>query len=205
MAVGNQLNASQPLEQMARLPRQLRYLILAGVFVAILCVYGFVFYRGVQQKVTNLDVKLTKVHSEIAESRAVESNLKSFEQQQQRLRAELADALRRLPNQKELPVLLTDLSSLGKKSGLEIRSFRPVSEIQHGFYAEVPIKIEFVGSYHEVALFFDRLSRLSRIVNISELTMSHEDADADPPQLEVRGIATTFRFIDESDTPAGGA
>jgi type IV pilus assembly protein PilO len=149
-------------------------------------------------------VQLTKLQSEIAESRAVESNLKSFEEQQQALRAELAEALQRLPNEKELPVLLTDISSLGKKSGLEIRSFRPETEVEHGFYAEVPIKIEFVGSYHETAVFFDRLSRLSRIVNISELTMAHEDSQADPPELGVRGIATTFRFIDEPE-PGGGA
>ena len=54
-------------------------------------------------------------------------------------------ALRRLPNEKELPVLLTNMSSLGKKSGLEIRYFRPAEEINRGFYAEVPIHIEFVG------------------------------------------------------------
>ncbi len=205
MAIQEQMNISQPLEQMARLPSGVRALILVGVAVAVLCIYGFTLYSGISKKATALEAQLTEIQSKIAESRAVASNLKSFEEKQQQLRAELEIALQRLPNEKELPVLLTNMSSLGKKSGLEIRSFRPSAEVNRGFYAEVPISIEFLGRYHEVGIFFDRLSRLSRIVNITSLKMSLADPKAHVPVLKVMGTATTFRFVETKPETQGGA
>ncbi len=185
MAIEEKLNISQPLEQLARLPNGVRALILVGVAVVVLCIYGFTLYSGVSKKSKALEAQLAQIQSKIAESRAVASNLKSFEGKQQELKAELEIALQRLPNEKELPVLLTNMSSLGKKSGLEIRSFRPADEVNRGFYAEVPISIEFVGRYHAAGIFFDRLSRLSRIINISELTMSIADPKSHIPSLKV--------------------
>ena len=58
--------------------------------------------------------------------------------------------LRQLPNEKELEVLLTDISNLGKKSGIEIKSFKRLEEVPHDFYAEVPISIELEGEYHNI-------------------------------------------------------
>ncbi len=204
MATEQKMDISQGLEQMARLPNNVRALILVGVAVAVLCIYGFTLYSGVSKKSVALERQLTQVQTKIAESRAVASNLKRFKVKQQDLGAELETALRRLPNQKELPVLLTNMSSLGKKSGLEIRSFKPAPEVNRGFYAEVPISIEFLGRYHEAGIFFDRLSRLSRIVNITELKMSLADPKALVPVLKVQGTATTFRFVDVPPDAQGG-
>ena len=205
MAPKNPAGKPQPLEQMARLPRPMRFLVLLALFCAVICLYYFGLYPGVREELEDLDSQLAQIELDIQKSRAAESNLQSFQAQQEELEAELELALQRLPNQKELPVLLTDISSLGKKSGLEIRSFKPAPEIAHGFYAEVPINVEFAGRFHEVAIFFDRLSRLSRIVNITELSMAPKDPKADPPRLVVKGVATTFRFLDDVPVSDGGA
>ncbi|MCZ6571406.1 MAG: type 4a pilus biogenesis protein PilO [Deltaproteobacteria bacterium] len=204
MATEQQMNISQVLEQMARLPKNVRALILVGAAGAVLCIYGFTLYGGISKKAVALQGQLTQVQTKIVESRAVASNLKSFKGKQQELRAELEIALRRLPNQRQLPVLLTNMSSLAKKSGLEIRSFKPAAEVNRGFYAEVPISIEFLGRYHEAGIFFDRLSRLSRIINITELKMSLADRKALVPVLKVEGTATTFRFVDVAPDAQGG-
>ncbi len=204
MAIQEQLNLSQPLEQLGRLPNGVRALILVGIAVGILCIYSFTLYSGVSKKSKVLEGQLTQIQTKITKSRAVASNLKKFEKKQQELRAELEIALRRLPNERELPVLLTNMSSLGKKSGLEIRSFRPAAEVNRGFYAEVPISIEFLGRYHEAGIFFDRLSRLSRIVNITDLTMSLADPKDYIPALKVKGTATTFRFVNPTPDPQAG-
>ncbi|TDI97119.1 MAG: hypothetical protein E2O73_12060 [Deltaproteobacteria bacterium] len=204
MATEQQMNISQVLEQMARLPKNVRALILVGAAGAVLCIYGFTLYGGISKKAVALQGQLTQVQTKIVESRAVASNLKRFKGKQQELRAELEIALRRLPNQRQLPVLLTNMSSLAKKSGLEIRSFKPAAEVNRGFYAEVPISIEFLGRYHEAGIFFDRLSRLSRIINITELKMSLADRKALVPVLKVEGTATTFRFVDVPPDTQGG-
>lgn len=198
------LDGKQILEQMERLPAPARWGVLAAVTLSVLVLYWFTLYGGQRQKLAVFENQLTTLQSQINEARAVASNLSTFEAKHEELKAELDQALQRLPNSKELPVLLTDISGLGKKSGLEIRSFTPAAEVSHGFYAEVPIKIMLFGSYHDVGVFFDRLSRLSRIVNITDLSMTLESASAEEPKLRVEGTATTFRFVEQAPQTAAG-
>ncbi len=198
------MDINQILQQLERLPQAARLGILAAVFAAVIGIYWVGFYSGERQKLQAKRSQLTEIQSEIAEARAVASNLKSFQEQRELLRKELQGALQRLPNDTELPGLLTDISGLGKKSGLEIRAFNPGQKISRGFYAEVPIQIEFYGSYHDLAVFFDRLSRLSRIVNITELSMSIADDSGDKPKLQIKGVATTFQFVSDSSESATG-
>ena len=198
--MASQLDANQILQQIERLPFGARLGLLAGVFVLVIGMYWMGIYDGQRQTLEAQRTQLTKLQSEIAESRAVASNLNSFREQREILRKEFEGALQRLHNDTELPGLLTDISSLGKKSGLEIRVFNPGKKVNRGFYAEVPIALEFYGSYHELATFFDRLSRLSRIVNITQLDMKLESKSEDRPKLQIKGVATTFQFLSSSST-----
>lgn len=194
MALRDRLDPNQLLARMERLPMSGRLGLVAAVFVGLIGIYWFTLYGGQRQQLHSLQGQLSKLEARINESRAVASNLKTFQEKRESLKAELAEALRRLPNQKELPILLTDITSLGKKSGLEFRSFKPAKEVPHGFYAEVPIQIELTGGYHDVAVFFDRLSQLSRIVNLGALEISIASYTGETPLLRVKGVATTYRF-----------
>lgn len=196
--MASQLDANQILQQIERLPFGARLGLLAGVFVLVIGMYWMGIYDGQRQTLEAQRTQLTKLQSEIAESRAVASNLNSFREQREILRKEFEGALQRLPNDTELPGLLTDISGLGKKSGLEIRSFNPGEKVSRGFYAEVPIQLEFYGSYHELGVFFDRLSRLSRIVNITQLEMSLANDSGEKPMLQIKGVATTFQFVNDN-------
>ncbi len=198
------VDPNQILQQLERLPQPARYGVLVGLCVLVVGLYWMAVYGGQRQQLQVKRTQLTQLQSEIAEARAVAANLKSFEEQRELLRRELDGALQRLPNDTELPGLLTDISGLGKKSGLEIRAFSPQGKQNEGFYAKVPIKLEFYGSYHELGVFFDRLSRLSRIVNITELDMTLADQSADKPKLKIKGVATTFQFLNAAAQPAGG-
>ena len=198
------VDVNQVLQQLERLPQAARIGVLAAVFAVVVGLYWVMFYDAERSKLQARSAQLTQIESEIAEARAVAANLKSFKEQRELLRKEFEAALQRLPNDTELPGLLTDISGLGKKSGLEIRSFNPGQKISKGFYAEVPIQLEFYGSYHDLGTFFDRLSRLSRIVNVTELKMTLADENGDSPKLKIRGVATTFQFVDSaSDTTTG--
>ncbi len=203
MAIAEGLDAKKILEQIDRLPAPARFGILAGVAAVLIAVYWFTIFSSTRQNLASLKTQLTQIESDIVEARTVASNLTSFQERQKELEAELRTALQQLPNSSELPVLLTDITSLGKKSGLEIHQFRPRGEIQRGFYAEVPIALKLYGAYHDVGIFFDRLAHLSRIVNITELAMKLSDYRNDTPRLEVTGIATTYFFVDMS-TRMGG-
>lgn len=202
MGFADRLDATQILEKMERLPTPYRFGVIGLVFVAVIGIYWFTLYGTQRQDLQQVRGQLTQLETKIAESRAVASNLEKFKGKRSELKQELDEALRRLPNSKELPVLLTDITSLGKKSGLEFRSFKPGDETRRGFYAEVPIQIELRGRYHEVGIFFDRISRLDRIVNISGLSFDPASAKQDDPVLKISGTATTFRFLD-TESKAG--
>jgi type IV pilus assembly protein PilO len=117
------------------------------------------------------------------------------------LEKKLSVALRQLPDSKELPVLLTDVTSLGKNAGLDFRAFRPQQEIRKAFYAEVPIDIEFSGAFHDIAAFFDQIARLPRIINITDLEMTIGKENSTATTLKVEGKATTFRFVEPDPEP----
>ena len=186
------------LEKLAKLPRPYRIALIPAVLAIVLALYGYVFYAPASSELEGLRAQQLELQRKLNEVRAVAANLAAFEEELGRLERELTIALRQLPNSKELPVLLTDISTLGKNAGLEFKSFKPKPEVPREFYAEVPIEIEFNGQFHEIASFFDEISRLPRIVNIQELRMTVSKETTNETRLLVKGNATTFRFLDSA-------
>ena len=203
MAIGEDVDVRKILEKLERLPGAARFGVLGGIAAVIVGIYWFTLFSGERQQLKTLQTQLTGIEAEIVEAKAVAANLNAFKEKQEELRAELKEALTQLPNASELPVLLTDINSLGKKSGLEIEKFKPDAEIGHGFYMEVPIQLAMNGAYHDFGIFFDRISRLSRIVNVNKLEMKLLDHSGETPKLAVSGTATTFRFIDDTANTGG--
>ena len=195
------------LAKFQKLPRAYRmaaYPVIAAVVVAL---YTYLFYLPASDDLEAARSKQFELQRKLNEVRSVAANMGAFEEEIAVLERRLMLALRQLPDSKELPVLLTDVTSLGKNAGLEFKAFRPRSEVQRDFYAEVPIEIEFTGRFHEIAEFFDRVAKLPRIVNVSELEMTIAGEDSQNTQLKVKGKATTFRFVEDapSDTKPPGA
>jgi type IV pilus assembly protein PilO len=153
------------------------------------------FYRSGAAELAKLRSKELELQRKLSEVRSVAANIGAFEEEIRDLESRLDAALSQLPDNKDLEVLLTDISNLGKSSGVEIRSFKRKPEVAHEFYAEVPIDIELVGTFHDIARFFDRVAKLPRIVNMGTLSMSTEDESIEETRLSVKGTATTFRFI----------
>jgi type IV pilus assembly protein PilO len=113
----------------------------------------------------------------------------------------LKKALAELPDNKEIPQLLEKVADKAKDAGLDVRLFVPKAEQRKDFYAEVPVQIEVGGGYHQVATFFDEVSHLERIVNINEFSMSDPERTDSGLVLKTSLVATSFRFLDESERP----
>ncbi len=174
--------------------------------VLVLGGYVYFFYTPMSKSLTAVRDQQHNLERKLREVQAVAGNLESYQQKIADLEEQLAIALRQLPNSKELPVLLTDISSLGKNAGLDFKAFRPSTEVRKDFYAEVPIEIEFIGNFHEVVRFFDEVSRLPRIVNVGKLEVEIGHEDTVTTTLRVKGEARTFRFLEEvANSKAPGA
>lgn len=197
MALNLGLDKLQPIiEKIGKLPSHYRTAIIVAIPLVLGLGYYQLLHRGSQEELTRLQAQQQSLQRKLNEVRSVAANLSRFEEEITALETELGEALRQLPNSKELPGLLTDISTLGKKAGLEFKAFRPQTEVNKGFYAEVPIEIEFTGTYHQVASFFDRISKLDRIVNVGDLNMTVGSEGLDQTILKVTGRAVTFRFVE---------
>ena len=185
------------LEQFAKLPKAARAGVLVGLFVVIGAGYFFGFYQAKAEQLKSLRAKELELQRKLTEVRSIASNIAAFEAEIQDLELKLNDALKQLPNEKQLEVLLTDISNLGKTAGIEIKSFKREEERIHDFYAEVPISIALEGRYHDIARFFDLVAKLPRIVNMGSIQMVVTTEDDSDTFLKVTGKATAFRFVGE--------
>jgi type IV pilus assembly protein PilO len=188
-------NVQSRLEQIARLPAGVRWGIIISIGALFALVYFLVVYRDTSTRLDKMRAQEFELQRRLSEVRSIAANLHEFEQEIARLELKLSKVLRQLPDNKELEVLLTDISNAGKKSGIEIKSFKRKNEVEHGFYAEVPIAIELEGEFHDVARFFDMLAKLPRIVNMGTLKMKVATENLEKTRLRVEGTATTYRFL----------
>ncbi len=185
----------EKFDKILKLPKAARFGILAAITALIGVGYYFGFYQSSAQELDRLEAEEANLQRKLSEVRLIAGNIAAFETEIEDLEIKLKKALRQLPNEKQLEVLLTDISNLGKTAGVEIRSFQRQEEVFHDFYAEVPISIELDGTYHDIGKFFELLSKLKRIVNMGSLKIAVASESLEATRLKVTGVATTFRFV----------
>jgi type IV pilus assembly protein PilO len=107
--------------------------------------------------------------------------------------------LRQLPGKTEVPNLLVDISQTGLGAGLEEKLFQPTGEVQRDFYAELPIKLRYTGSYHELGKFVSGIAALPRIVTLHDIDIKPADKDS-TTSLTLDVTAKTYRYLEETGT-----
>lgn len=187
------------VEKILKLPTKQKILILILVVVLEAAAMVWFLYVPKYKELVNLKVELTKLQAEIDEKTRIANNLPRLQAEYDQLNRELALALTELPNSKEIPSLLTSITTLGKNAGLDFLVFRPKGETAKDFYAEVPVDITVSGSYFSVANFFAAVANLPRIVNITNVAFSDIRNVNNRMMTKVTCLATTFRFLDKKE------
>jgi type IV pilus assembly protein PilO len=188
------------VEKVLKLPNKQKVALL----LLVVLLEGAGFFFGLQQpklkQLKELNVKLVDLQNKIQENRKIADNLPRLKMEYEQLQKELAGALTELPNQKEIPSLLTSITNVGKSSGLDFLLFRPKSEEPKDFYSAVPVDIVVSGSFYSVANFFVAVSNLPRIVNINNVAVSDMRDIGGRTMMKVSCLATTFRFLEKKET-----
>ncbi len=197
MEVDSQVEAK--LEQIAKLPAAARGAILAVIALLIGAGYYFMVYEDSQTRLQQMQAQEMELQRKLSEVRSIAANIDEFEAEIASLELKLQRVVRQLPNEREIEVVLTDISNLGKTAGIEIKEFTRKPEVAHGFYAEVPIDLLITGVFHEIARFFDLLAGLPRIVNMGSISVTVAHDSMRETVLRVSGTATTFRFVGKRD------
>lgn len=190
-------DVEEKLDQLARIPRGARMGAVGAVIASFVAGYYFLSYEDSRAELNSLQAQAQELQRKVTKARVVANNLADFEQEVADLERDLVVALKQLPDRKQFEDLLQDITTVGKKVGVTIKSIQRKAEVQRGFYTEVPFQLELEGGYHGVAMFFERVAKLSRIVNIGALDISVAAKDGRDMILRVRGTATTFRFTSE--------
>jgi len=178
--------------------------VFAIIGVLLYGVFWYFFYSPMQVERDAKTTQKRNLQAEVDNAKTTAARLPEFRREVERKEATLQALSRILPSQKEVDDLLRKVQQLAAESSLDVLRFKPEATKPQSFYAEWPISLELDGSYHNLAYFFDRLSRLSRIVNVSNLQV---DAKPDPSiasTIKATCTATTFVFI-ESAPPAPAA
>ena len=187
------------VEKILKLPTKQKILILVLVVIIEAAALAWFLYLPKHAELAGLKVELTKLQSEIDEKTRIAKNLPRLQREFDQLNIELAQALTELPNSKEIPSLLTSITTVGKNAGLDFLVFKPRAEVPKDFYAEVPVDITVSGSYFSVANFFAAVANLPRIVNISSVAFSDIKQVNNRMMTKVTCLATTFRFLDKKE------
>ena len=189
------------MDSILKLPTSKKVIILAVILCVIAGLYLYLFFMPQREELNFAKGELSKLTKELSESRAITRDLEKFKGQVEKLNEELKQALTQLPNEKEIPEILKNISSLGKESNLEFTLFRPKPEEPQQFYAKVPIELVALGSYHNIGIFFDKVSKLPRIINVVDFNMTRAKDTKGKSELEIllktSCMINTYRFIEK--------
>jgi|SRR5258708_16920767 type IV pilus assembly protein PilO len=170
-----------------------------AVVVVLLTVANWYFLVDpMQTQITQKQAQLRTLEDELIQKQSIANNLAQFKHEKEILERRLAQALTELPNEANVDDLIRSLSEIATKSGLVINTIDPQAEQRQSFYASIPIVMSVSGNYHEIGVFLDALSKLARIVNVTNIKMGQAKLANDKLVVQASYVATTFRFVPEA-------
>jgi type IV pilus assembly protein PilO len=193
------------ITRISRVPLTQRVAVVALLVLIIVAgTYGL-FVSPVEDEIKKYDVQINKLDAQLVQKKAIARDLTRYRVEVERLKQRLNEALTLLPNEAEIPELLQKIASLAEQSDLQMKQFEPQAEVQAGFYAKIPVKMSVIGNYHSIAVFFDKVAKLARIVNVTDIKLTKPKIENKRVVLESDFLATTFKFVERPAGAAGGA
>jgi len=188
------LGATAPIFEKIGMLTGLQRVLICGVsFLALIGAFIYFSYLPKIEKVQMLEKENSSLVSQLTTAKAKAKQLATYRERKRQAEADFMIAKKLLPEKREIPSLLTGISQSGQDAGLEFLTFQPQNEVVKDFYAEIPVLIKVAGGYHNVAMFFDNVSRLYRIVNMKDIEMKAEQKES---SLTTTCTAVTYKFVE---------
>jgi type IV pilus assembly protein PilO len=187
-------------------PLQQKIALLATVIALMGGMYYWTVYRNQRNEITRLSATLNQLKNNVTEKRAIAAQRKEFFERLESYRKQLDEAKKNLPDDSNMDQLLRTLTKLSEKSDMRIVKFTPQPEVRQNFYAEIPVKMEIEGNYHEIASFFSMITKENRIIHISDISLRDPQVRNGKVVLKASCVARTFRSLPEqAAVPSKGA
>ncbi len=185
-------------------PLDKKIIIVIFVLVIILPVIAFYFlhYTNKTKEIKGLESQAANLRKEIAGAKARAAKLEEHLAEMEETKRLFAEASVLLPQKKEIPSLLTNISALGTNSGLNMVTFSPGGERRKEFYAEIPVSINVNGPYHNIGTFLYEVSKLDRIVSAVNISLGSPSMQRGEMVLGSGISLITYRFLEQAEIDA---
>lgn len=192
----------ETIEKIGKLPKLYKILLCLGLFALLVGPFVYFSFLPKMSNINALKKESSTLETRLVRAKATANRLKYFQDKLKDAEMEFKIVMKKLPEKKEIPALLSSVSQSGRNAGLEFLLFQPEPEQNKDFYAEIPVSIKVTGNYHNVALFFDKVARLSRIVNIDDIKMVSTKGNMN---LITSCRAFTYRFVEPKPKKASSS
>ena len=180
------------VDDIKNMPLRQKVLALFVLFILLGFAYFSLYFQQALIEEEKLEQNLAALQIELAQKQKLLEEKIRFEKEIAQLQEQLKVAMAKLPEQKEIPGLLISMSEAEGLGGVEFQLFEPMAAAEKEFYAELPVKISLTGVYHDTATFFEKVAKLPRIVNVSDISMERREAVKDANGAKGPTLATSF-------------
>jgi type IV pilus assembly protein PilO len=189
-------------------PKSIKTFFTVIVFAVILAGGWWFFVDNQQDELETAQNKEVQLKGEFSQKQAKAANLEALQQQLDEMQDMLRQLLRQLPSKTEMPELLVDISQTALAAGIETELFQPGPETPKDFYAEKPITLRMVGTYHQFGTFISGVASLPRVVilTLHDVSLSPKAPAAkggDPVPggvLVLQGTVKTYRYLEDDES-----
>ena len=195
-------------------PQNAKIGLCAFIALVILLLAWLLFVRDKRTELEGLQGQETELRTEFETKQGRAANLEPLKQQLAQMEQQLQQMLRQLPSKTEMPDLIVDISQTALATGIQNELFQPGAETAKEFYAEKPIALRMVGTYHQFGAFVSGVASLPRVVimTMHDISLQPKSAKTDPnarigpnSALELAGTVKTYRYLDADETAAQAA
>ena len=169
--------------------------------VAMFVVMNIYVFKDIRTQIERLETNIDELEREIEKGRAAKADLPRLEEDIRNYEIELERLRRILPTKRETDNLIKRAKQLTERGRFRLTRFTPGNFEDRDFFIEWPIRVSLDGTYHELGLFFDRLSRFSRIINVTELTISPAGRGDGDFTIRAEFVQRTYIYKEETPPP----
>ncbi|MDH3813578.1 MAG: type 4a pilus biogenesis protein PilO [Acidobacteriota bacterium] len=169
--------------------------------IAMFVVMNIYIFKDIRTQIERLETSIDELEREIEKGRAAKADLPRLEEDIRNYEIELERLRKILPTKRETDNLIKRAKQLTERGRFRLTRFTPGGFEDREFFIEWPIRVGLDGTYHELGLFFDRLSRFSRIINVTELTINPTKASDSGFTIHAEFVQRTYIYKEETPEP----
>lgn len=180
------------------IPKKYRLPLVIALDVVILVAGYFLVLDSQYQNKQRLALEVSAASQELHKLTALKNNIDKARREYAQIRSDLQEAMRQMPEEKEVPSLLRQVSFTAQESKMRIRYFAPKAAQPRDFYSELPFEIRYSAPYHNVGYFFDGVRKMERIVHITSFSL---ESKGSAEKVILEGSCTAKAYVLSKDAP----